>query len=86
LFQRPHGIPGLTLLECVQEKDFPTRKHGEDDPNDDAVLLPQLVEVPVLLNGEVLVVGLLQPGGRCAGQAEDLPDQFLPELGVADPR
>lgn len=80
MFQRPHGIPGWTLLERVQEKDLPARKHREEAPNDDAVLLPQLVGIPVLLDGEVLAVRLLPPGGRGAGQAEDLP--LVPELGV----
>lgn len=64
----------------MQEQDLPVGPHREDDPNDDTVLFPQLVEIPVLLNGKVLVMGFLQPRGRRMGQAENLPDQLVPQL------
>ena len=82
MLQRLFRVPLLALHKGVQEQIIPVGAGGEDDPHHHPALFPEFVEALVLLNGEMLVVGLLQLREGCPGQIKNLPDQLVPQLGL----
>ena len=82
MLQRPFRVPLLALHKGVEEQIVPVGTGGEDDPHRRPPPLPELIETLILLDGEVLVVGLLELREGCSGQIENLPDHLVPQSGL----